>query len=246
MSKHLTGSVNVQPIQRALEDITIVCLSVIRYIKPFWMVLGSNLATVFYVYLFVPETIAPDPDAKFLSVRHYKTVWWLLSSGGGAAAAGRRFGRAKLLLYLFSSFVVLMVHVGSFSLYVLYELSPPLCWSSSLIGYGLGILDLANLFGLVVLKATQRCLEESWVALIGQVSSMTGMLVFSLADTTALMFTGEHQDRVFSLSSLVQTRHILVKEVTFVKFLSPKIMPTFCHFDIAITHVFSNVFQVTF
>lgn len=210
VSKLLTGSVNAMPIRHALEDITVVCLSTIRYIKPFWMVLVINLATVLYVYLFVPETIVPDPGAKLLSLRHYKAVWWLLSSGGGATAAGRSFGRTKLWLYLISNFVVLVVHVGSFSLYVLYELSAPLCWSSSLIGYGLALLNMASLVGLVVLKVTQRCLEESWVALMGLVSNMAGLLVFSLADTTALMFTGEHQGRMFFQLSLISTHHILV------------------------------------
>lgn len=181
--------------RHALEDITAVCLSAVRYTKPFWMVLILNLTTVFYVYLFVPETIVPDPGAKFLSLRHYKAVWWLLSSGGGATdAAGRSAVRTKLWLYLLSFFVVVVVHVGTFSLYVLYELSAPLCWSSSLIGYGLALLCLSSLISLVVLKVTQRCLEESWVALMGLVSNMAGLLAFSLADTTALMMTGEHQD----------------------------------------------------
>lgn len=164
------------------------------------MVLAINITTVLYVYLFVPETIVPDPGAKLLSLRHYKAVWWLLSSGGGAAAAGRSYGRTKLWLYLLSYSVVLVVHVGSFSLYVLYELSAPLCWNSSLIGYGLALLDMASLVGLVVLKATQRCLEESWVALMGLASNMAGLLVFALADTTALMFTGEHQDGTLGLN----------------------------------------------
>lgn len=157
------------------------------------MVLVMNLATVFYVYLFVPETMVPIPGAKLFSLRHYRAVWQLLSSGGGAAAAGRRT-RTRLWLYLLSYFIVLVVHTGSFSLYVLYELSAPLCWSSSLIGYGLALLNLTSLIGLLALKVTQRCLEESWVALMGLVSNVAGLLVFSMANTTGLMFTGEQQD----------------------------------------------------
>lgn len=179
---------------KALKVVTVVCLFAVRYVNPFWLVLAINIATVLYVYLFVPETIMPDPGAKLLSLRNYKAVWWLLSSGGGAAAAGRGFGRTKLWLYLLSYFVVLLVHVGAFSLYVLYELGAPLCWSSSLIGYGLALLDVASFVGLVVLRVTQRCLEESWVALMGLASNMAGLLVFALADTTPLMYTGEHHD----------------------------------------------------
>lgn len=160
------------------------------------MVLVMNLTTVLYVYLFLQETIVPDPGAKLFSLRNYKSAWKLLSSGGGAAAAGRRT-RTRLWLYLLSYFIVLVVHVGSFSLYVLYELSAPLCWSSSLIGYGLALLNLTSLISLLALKVTQRCLEESWVALMGLVTNMAGLLVFSMANTTGLMFTGERQDWIW-------------------------------------------------
>lgn len=167
------------------------------------MVLVLNLATVVYVYLFVPETMVPVPGAKLFSLRHYKAVWRLLSSGGGATAAGGTSGRTRLWLYLLSYSVVLVVHVGSFSLFVLYELSPPLCWSSSLIGYGLALLNLTCLSSLLALKVTQRCLAESWVALMGLVSNVAGLLVFSVANTTALMFTGECQEWMLFESRLV-------------------------------------------
>lgn len=163
-----------------------------RYIKPYWLVFAVNLASILYVYMFVHETIRPDPSAKLLSLRHYKSVWRLLSTGGsgGADEGGRPHG-CRLWLYLLCFFVVVTVHFGSKDLLVLYELSSPLCWGSALVGYGSAALHLAYLSSLLGLRLLQRCLADSWVALLGLLSNVSGLVIFSVADTTALMFTGE-------------------------------------------------------
>lgn len=161
-----------------------------RYIKPYWLVLAVNLASVLYVYLFIHETILADPGAKFFSFRHYKSVWRLLLTGGSSSEEGGRLVRWKLWLYLLCFFVVVTVHFGSKDLLVLYELSSPLCWGSALIGYGSAALHLAYITSLLGLRLMQRCLADSWVAVIGLISNISGLVVFSGADTTALMFTG--------------------------------------------------------
>ncbi|XP_038548997.1 proton-coupled folate transporter [Micropterus salmoides] len=160
------------------------------YINPFWLVLATNLAGALYAYLFVRESVLPDPSARFLTSRHHKAVWHLFSTGGGTSEAGGRFHRCKLWLYMLCFFVVVTVHFGSRELYVLYELSSPLCWGPALIGYGSAAQHLAYLTSLLGLKIMQRCLNDSWVALLGLVSNVTGLVVFSIADTTQLMFTG--------------------------------------------------------
>lgn len=87
--------------------------------------------------------------------------------------------------------MVVTVHSGSRELYVLYELSPPLCFGSALIGYGSAAQNLAYLTSLLGLRIMQLCLEDSWVALVSLASNIIGLLVFSVADSTQLMFTGE-------------------------------------------------------
>ena len=105
-------------------------------------------------------------------------------------------GLTSYLLLLFTTdwasffFIVVTVHFGSRDLYVLYELSAPLCWGPALIGYGSAVQNLTYLSSLAGLKAMQRCLEDSWVAIVGLVSNMCGLVVISVANTTALMFTG--------------------------------------------------------
>lgn len=160
------------------------------YINPFWLVLATSLTAALYAYLFVPESIVPDPSAKLLTTRHHRAVWQLYSKGGRACVGDVRFQRLKLWLYTLCFFLVVTVHFGSRDLYVIYELSSPLCWGSALIGYGSAALHLAYLSSLLGLKVMQHCLEDSWVALIGLASNIIGLVVISVADTTPLMFTG--------------------------------------------------------
>ncbi|XP_010734095.3 proton-coupled folate transporter [Larimichthys crocea] len=160
------------------------------YINPFWLVLATNLASALYAYLFVRESVTPDPSAKLFTSRHYKAVWHLFSTGGSTSEAGRRYHRCKLWLYMLCFFLVVTVHFGSRELYVLYELSSPLCWGPALIGYGSAAQHLAYLTSLLGLKLMQRCLADSWVALVGLASNIIGLVVFSVADSTDLMFTG--------------------------------------------------------
>lgn len=173
-------------------NITLTCFCLcFRYINPFWLVLATNLAAALYAYLFVRESVLPDPGAKLLTTRHYKAVWQLYSTGGSSSEAGGRFHRSKLWLYTLCFFLVVTVHFGSRELYVLYELSSPLCWGPALIGYGSAAQHLAYLTSLLGLKLMQLCLEDSWVAIVGLASNVIGLVVFSVADTTQLMFTGE-------------------------------------------------------
>ncbi|KAM9801543.1 proton-coupled folate transporter [Neosynchiropus ocellatus] len=160
------------------------------YINPFWLVLATSLATALYAYLFVRESVHPDPSAKLLTARHHKAVWRLFTTGGSSSEDSGKFHRFKLWLYTLCFFVVVSVHFGTRELYVLYELSTPLCWGSTLIGYGSAALHLAYLSSLLGLKVMKLCLKDSWVAITGLISNMTGLVVFSVADTTALMFTG--------------------------------------------------------
>ncbi|KAM6931709.1 proton-coupled folate transporter [Lycodopsis pacificus] len=160
------------------------------YINPFWLVVATNLASALYAYLFVRESVLPDPSAKLLTSRHHKAVWHLFSTGGSTSEAGGRFHRYKLWLYILCFFIVMTVHMGCKDLYVLYVLSSPLCWGPALIGYGSAAQNLDYLSSLLGLKIMQQCLQDSWVAIAGLASNIIGLVVFSVADTTQLMFTG--------------------------------------------------------
>ncbi|XP_064208925.1 proton-coupled folate transporter isoform X1 [Anguilla rostrata] len=154
------------------------------YINPFWLALACNLAAALYAWLFVADTVTPDPGARLFSGAHQRAVLRLY----GRRAGG---GRGPLLwLYALCFLLVVTVHFGSRDLYVLYELSAPLCWGPELVGYGSAALHLAYLSSLLGLRVLQLCLDESWVALLGLASNSAALLVISTASSTALMFTG--------------------------------------------------------
>ena len=161
-----------------------------RYINPFWLVLATNLASALYAYLFVPESVTPDSSAKLFTPRHHRAVYRLYSIGGCTNQVDGKFHRYKLWLYTLCFFIVVTVHFGGRELFVLYELSAPLCWGSGLIGYGSAAQHLTYLSSLLGLKVMQRCLEDSWIALVGLASNIAGLVVISVANTTVLMFTG--------------------------------------------------------
>ncbi|KAJ8266737.1 hypothetical protein GJAV_G00134130 [Gymnothorax javanicus] len=151
---------------------------------PFWLVLACNLAAALYTWLFVPNTVIPVPGTRLFSREHHHAVLQLY----GPRANG---GRGLLLwLYVLCFFVVVTVHFGSRDLFVLYELSTPLCWGPELVGYGSAALHLSYLSSLACLRLLGLCLDESWVFLLGLASSGAALVVFSAADNTALMFTG--------------------------------------------------------
>lgn len=162
-----------------------------RAVEPFWLVLACNVASAAYVYWCVGETVQPDPSARFLSFRHYRSIWGLLSTGGLSGGEGDRFHRRRLWLYLLCFFIVVTVHMGSDNLYVLYELSWPLCWESTLIGVGSVAQHAAFVTSLLGLGLMQHCLAESWMVLVGLASNICGLLVFSFAHSTVFMFIGE-------------------------------------------------------
>lgn len=163
-----------------------------RTIQPYWFILGCNLASVVYIYWCVPETVLPDPSARFFSFRNYASIWRFMSTGvGGSGCVEGSFQRRRLWLYTLCFSIVTSVYVSSSNLLVLYELSPPLCWGPVLIGLGSTTQSLADVTSLLGLKLMQYCLEEYNIILVGLASQIVGLLIFSLADNTALMFTGE-------------------------------------------------------
>ncbi|CAL8335192.1 unnamed protein product [Boreogadus saida] len=165
------------------------------YINPFWLVLATNLAAGLYAYLFVPESVTLDPSAKLLTARHHRAIYRLYSGSGGGAEGGGGGGgawawRRRLWLYTLCFFLVVTVHFGSRELYVLYELSAPLCWGPALIGYGSAAQHLGYLSSLLGLRLLQLCVVDSWVAVAGLASNVVGLAVIAFADNTKLMFTG--------------------------------------------------------
>ncbi|KAM4796842.1 proton-coupled folate transporter [Rhinophrynus dorsalis] len=176
------------------------------YINPFWLVFAVNLATAIYIYFCVQESVKEKKQSRLFTPRHYQSVLRLFT------VPGENNRRGKLCLYALALFLVVTVHMGAKDLFVIYELSSPLCWDSDLIGYGSAAEHLTYLSSLAGLRLFQLCLVDSWVAEMGFISNISGLVVISLAATTPLMFTG-YGLRFFSMATTPVIRSKLSKLV---------------------------------
>ncbi|KAM4045867.1 LOW QUALITY PROTEIN: proton-coupled folate transporter [Anomaloglossus baeobatrachus] len=176
------------------------------YIYPFWLAFAVNVFTAFYVYFCVRESVKERKPSRLFTIRHYQSIFHLFTLPGDN---GRR---SKLFLYCLALLLVVTVHMGAKDLMVIYELSFPLCWDSDLIGYGSAAEHLTYLSSLAGLRLFQLCLADSWVAEMGFLSNISGLVVFSLAATTPIMFTG-YGLRFFSMATTPVIRSKLSKLV---------------------------------
>ncbi|XP_026576958.1 proton-coupled folate transporter [Pseudonaja textilis] len=155
------------------------------YVAPFWLVFAASLAAALYAAFALQESVVPrQPRRRLLTLHHYGAVYRLY------AGPARGLAWCQRLLYSLAFFVVVTVHFGAREILVLYELGPPLCWRSELIGYGSAANYLTYLSSLAGLRLLQRCLPDAWVAELGLLSNALGLGTMALAGTTALMFTG--------------------------------------------------------
>ncbi|KAG9485939.1 hypothetical protein GDO78_008825 [Eleutherodactylus coqui] len=176
------------------------------YINPFWLAFAVNVFAAIYVYFFVRESVKDKKPSKLFTLRHYQSIFRLFGLPG---ENGRR---SKLFLYSLALLLVVTVHMGAKDLMVIYELSFPLCWDSDLIGYGSAAEHLTYLSSLAGLRLFQLCLADSWVAEMGFLSNISGLVVISLAVTTPIMFTG-YGLRFFSMATTPVIRSKLSKLV---------------------------------
>nr|XP_060612754.1 proton-coupled folate transporter [Anolis sagrei ordinatus] len=150
------------------------------YVAPFWMVFGTSLAAAAYAGFILQESVAHPQPAKLLTTRHYRAVARLYVGPAWK----------KLVLFTLSFFFVVTVHFGTRGLLVLFELGSPLCWGPEMVGLGSAASYLTFLSSLAALRLLQKWMPEAWVAELGLLSNISGLVVLSVATTTALMFTG--------------------------------------------------------
>ncbi|KAM9305465.1 proton-coupled folate transporter [Gastrophryne carolinensis] len=176
------------------------------YKNPFWLALAVNIVAVIYVYFFLRESVKDRKPSRLFTPRHYKTVYQLFT------LPGENKRHVKLCLYCFALLLVITVHMGAKDLMVIYELSFPLCWDSFLIGYGSAAEHLTYLSSLAGLRLFQLFMADGWVAELGFLSNIAGLVVFSVASTTPVMFTG-YGLRFFSMATTPVIRSKLSKLV---------------------------------
>ncbi|XP_040099873.1 proton-coupled folate transporter [Oryx dammah] len=154
------------------------------YVNPFWLALALLTVMTLYAAFCFGETVKERTPTRLFTLRHHRSIIQLY------VTQALEKSRKHLALYSLAIFVMITVHLGAQDILTLYELSAPLCWDSRLISYGSAAQQLPYLTSLLGLRLLQYCLADTWVAEIGLVFNILGMMVFAFATITPLMFTG--------------------------------------------------------
>ncbi|KAJ1071876.1 hypothetical protein K5549_002168 [Capra hircus] len=154
------------------------------YVNPFWLALALLTVMTLYAAFCFGETVKERTPTRLFTLRHHRSIIQLY------VTQALEKSRKHLALYSVAIFVMITVHLGAQDILTIYELSAPLCWDSQLISYGSAAQQLPYLTSLLGLRLLQYCLADTWVAEIGLVFNILGMMVFAFATITPLMFTG--------------------------------------------------------
>ncbi|KAM9437700.1 lysosomal proton-coupled steroid conjugate and bile acid symporter SLC46A3 [Salvelinus alpinus] len=136
-----------------------------------------------------PSSSSPTPfgvgSARFLQrealIGRFQGVYLLFT-----ASPRRRKTILGLILAAFAFYTV--SKLGGMSIFILYELNAPLCWSEVLVGYGSALSTLIYLGSFAGVSLLSRCLRDGYIVLLGLLSVAAGLLMAAFAKNTLLMF----------------------------------------------------------
>lgn len=80
---------------------------------------------------------------------------------------------------------------GGMSIFILYELNTPLCWSEVFVGYGSALSTAIYLVSFAGVALLSRCVPDAYIILLGLMSVAAGLIMAAFAKSTVLMFLGK-------------------------------------------------------
>ncbi|TRY83170.1 hypothetical protein DNTS_020671, partial [Danionella cerebrum] len=154
---------------------------------PFLTAVFLHLLNLLYVLVILKESplVCQDPTSSQCSssalTTHLQGVYLLF------ATAKRR--RNVILLLMLTAFAFFrMAQQGGMSIFILYELNTPLCWSEVFVGYGSALSTAIYLVSFATVALLSRCLPDAYIILLGLVSVAAGLIMAPFAKSTLLMF----------------------------------------------------------
>ncbi|XP_054611263.1 solute carrier family 46 member 3 [Dunckerocampus dactyliophorus] len=159
-----------------------------------WPFLTSALCQVLillYAIFILEETVKqPPPDAANPDRSQQRSAMQQMFYGVYQMFAGASPKRRALLIILmliFNSFC--FTYIGGSSLFVLYVLNEPLCWTEILIGYGTALSTCVFLSSFMGVVAFTYCgTPQLLMLLMGILSVVTGMVMMAFSKTTLMVF----------------------------------------------------------
>ena len=160
------------------------------FIGPYWFILACLVSSVLYVIFFVPESRATSSEHKSIcslfSFASINRVWNVYKNPRNGA-------RRNLIIFTFSSGVIVLTTLGIGGVMVLYVLHSPLCFSAEQVGYFSGYRFFLQGFGAVLgVKLLGMCLSEINIIRVGIFSLAVALMMFGFSKATWLVYLGKH------------------------------------------------------
>ncbi|KAM3869228.1 lysosomal proton-coupled steroid conjugate and bile acid symporter SLC46A3 [Diretmus argenteus] len=93
--------------------------------------------------------------------------------------------RNTVLGLMLSAFALYKVSkLGGMSVFILYELNKPLCWTEMFIGYGSAMTTLIYVGSFAGVSVLSRCLRDTHIVLLGLLSVSAGLLMAAFTKST--------------------------------------------------------------
>lgn len=156
------------------------------FIGPYWFILACLVCSVLYVIFFVPESRATSSEHKSIcslfSFASINRVWNVYKNP-------RNGTRRNLIVFTFSSGVIVLTTLGIGGVMVLYVLHSPLCFSAEQVGYFSGYRFFLQGFGAVLgVKLLGMCLTEINIIRVGIFSLAVALMMFGFSKATWLVY----------------------------------------------------------
>ena len=174
-----------------------------KFGPPFWCILCCQLAVIFYIVVFLPESLGSRTSSarsdginiqqKNKYKRRQSCTQLLKSIPYNLFNFGKMvLGSWRLLVLMLTFFVVEINFLGITDIVILYAIGEPLCWSSAWIGYFLALkLFLNGLAALILLPVLVYVrVPDTVIILAGLAAGAASLVVMGVAVKTWIMFIG--------------------------------------------------------
>ncbi|XP_009303566.2 lysosomal proton-coupled steroid conjugate and bile acid symporter SLC46A3 isoform X1 [Danio rerio] len=164
---------------------------------PFLTAVFLHLINLLYVLVVLKESLVlpnsavstSSPSAsEALRLRQTQALTTRLQGVYLLFAASNRRRNVVLLLMLAAFAFFKLALQGGWSIFILYELNTPLCWSEVFVGYGSALSTAIYLVSFAGVALLSRCLPDAYIILLGLMSVAAGLIMAAFAKTTLLMF----------------------------------------------------------
>ncbi|XP_051765622.1 solute carrier family 46 member 3 isoform X1 [Ctenopharyngodon idella] len=164
---------------------------------PFLTAACVHLVNLLYVLVVLKESLVlPNPILSMSSpsaseaprLRQSQALTARLQGVYLLFASSKRRRNVVLLLMLAAFAFFRLALQGGMSIFILYELNTPLCWSEVLVGYGSALSTAIYLVSFAGVALLSRCLPDAYIILLGLMSVAAGLIMAAFAKSTLLMF----------------------------------------------------------